>query len=65
MRKHAYIENGDEAFCKDCGFSCEPQPELDARENTIFLSQCCSATIVEEDLETEWIAEVVEGRPED
>jgi hypothetical protein len=64
MRKHAYIENADKAYCKDCGFRCEPMPEEDSRHNTFFLSDCCSEKIVEEDLETEWVADIVDGRPE-
>jgi hypothetical protein len=63
MRKHAYVENADKAYCKDCEFRCEPTPEEDSQFNTFFLSHCCSSEIVEED-GREWVAEIVEGSPE-
>jgi hypothetical protein len=65
MRKHAYIENENKAWCSDesCGFRCTPVPEEDSQFNTFFLSDCCSAKIVEED-GSEWTAEICEGNPE-
>jgi hypothetical protein len=63
MRKHAYIENENKAWCKSCKFRCTPSPEEDSRGNTFFLSDCCSAEIEEED-GSEWVSDIAEGSPE-
>jgi hypothetical protein len=63
MRKHAYIENENKAWCKSCEFRCTPTPEEDSQFNTFFLSHCCSADIVGED-GSEWEAVICDGSPE-
>jgi hypothetical protein len=71
MRKHAYIENADKAYCKACDFRCDPICDDGSFSHEFgtssfgeeWTSHCCSAEIVEED-GNEWVAHICEGSPE-
>ena len=63
MAKQVYVENADEAWCSECTFRCNPSPEEDSRFNTFYLSDCCSADIVDGEGRA-WEADVQEGNPE-